>query len=133
LRMCRSGMPLLCSLLLWCVQRLFTLVPKPFSLTVIPSLTKPALACPVLDTGYPIRGNPVFLNRILAGVHPVLNIWEGNGSFDALMPHFVGLYTNCQLKRFSLKFQEDDLRNCYFTFLCIGNTLKNKVFFSIKI
>ena len=28
---------------------------------VIPGLTKPALACPVLDTGYLVRGNPVFL------------------------------------------------------------------------
>jgi hypothetical protein len=29
-------------------------------LVVIPGLTQPALACPVLDTGYLIRGNPVF-------------------------------------------------------------------------
>jgi hypothetical protein len=30
-----------------------------FSQAVIPCLTEPALACPVLDTGYLIRGNPV--------------------------------------------------------------------------
>jgi len=28
---------------------------------VIPGSTEPALACPVLDTGYLIRGNPLFL------------------------------------------------------------------------
>jgi hypothetical protein len=27
---------------------------------VIPGLTEPALACPVVDTGYLIRGNPIF-------------------------------------------------------------------------
>jgi len=31
-------------------------------------LTKPALACPVLDTGYLIRGNPVF--SLWARFHP---------------------------------------------------------------
>jgi hypothetical protein len=30
---------------------------------VIPGLTEPALACPVLDTGYLVRGNPVFLKE----------------------------------------------------------------------
>jgi hypothetical protein len=44
-----------------------------FHLFTIPGLTKPALACPVLDTGYLIRGNPVFLSCILAGVYPVLD------------------------------------------------------------
>jgi hypothetical protein len=29
---------------------------------VFPGLTKPALACPVLDTGYLISGNPVFFS-----------------------------------------------------------------------
>jgi hypothetical protein len=48
-----------------CVINLFTLI-------VIPGLTEPALACPVLDTGYLIRGNPVFLPLwIPAGVYPV--------------------------------------------------------------
>jgi hypothetical protein len=48
-----------------------------FPLFVIPGLTKPALACPVLDTGYLIRGNPVFLSCILAGVYPVLDTTLG--------------------------------------------------------
>jgi hypothetical protein len=39
---------------------------------VIPGSTEPALACPVLDTGYLIRGNQVFL-WIPAGVYPVLD------------------------------------------------------------
>ena len=39
---------------------------------VIPGLTKLALACPVLDMGYLIRGNPVFF-WIPAGVYPVLD------------------------------------------------------------
>jgi hypothetical protein len=39
---------------------------------VIPGLTKPALVCPVLDTGYLIRGNPVF-SWIPAGVYPDAN------------------------------------------------------------
>jgi len=31
---------------------------------VIPGLTEPALACPVLDTGYLIRGNPRIYLRV---------------------------------------------------------------------
>jgi len=33
---------------------------KDFTQNLIPDLIEPALACPVLDTGYLIRGNPVF-------------------------------------------------------------------------
>jgi hypothetical protein len=40
-------------------------VKSPFTLNIIPGLTKPA---PCL-----IRGNPVFLNWIPAGVYPILD------------------------------------------------------------
>jgi len=43
-----------------------------FTLFVIPGLTKPA--------PYLLRGNPVFLNWIPAGVYPGEN-WDGNDGF----------------------------------------------------
>jgi hypothetical protein len=36
---------------------------------------------------------------------------------NALVPDFIRPYTNCQLMGLALRFHEDDLINCYFTFL----------------
>jgi hypothetical protein len=51
---------------------------------------------------------------------------------NALIPHFTRLYTNCQSNGLALKFQEDDLRNCHFTFRCGHNLLKSEINFLIK-
>ena len=36
---------------------------------------------------------------------------------NALIPDVIRLYTNCQLMGLALRFHEDDLKNCYFTYL----------------
>jgi hypothetical protein len=51
---------------------------------VIPGLTEPALACPVLDTGYSIRGNPVPLFGHARGFQ------SGIQSLFVLVPRFHG-------------------------------------------
>jgi hypothetical protein len=71
---------------------------------VIPGLTKLALACPVLDTGYLIRGNPVCqilvpcFRRddvwIPAGVYPVLRYGAGMTPFALIN---AGVYRSCRI------------------------------------